>query len=125
MPREVPEWIGVTDDTPIPPKVQLRVFRRYKGICQCGCGIKIRGKSWDIDHRIALINGGQNRETNLVPMLVEHHRKKTCADVAQKKRNYRRQLAHAGIKPRRSRPIPGSKGSGIRRRMDGTVWRES
>lgn len=123
MPRELPEWVGATDDTSVPMRVQLRVFERYGGVCQCGCGIRIRGKRWDADHRIALVNGGENREQNLVPMLVDHHRAKTRADVAQKSQNYRVQLAHAGIKPRRSRPIFGSKASGWRKRLDGTVER--
>jgi 5-methylcytosine-specific restriction enzyme A len=35
----------------------------------------------------------------------------------------RQQRAHLGAKARKSRPIPGSRASGLRKRMDGTVER--
>jgi 5-methylcytosine-specific restriction enzyme A len=76
--RSVPEWVGETDDVMPPVRVRARVFALYSGICQCGCGIRITpGDIWDADHQVALINGGENRESNLVPMLREHHKVKT------------------------------------------------
>ena len=42
MIRTTPEWIGKTDDTPVPPHVRLRIFERFGGIC-CECTIKIVG----------------------------------------------------------------------------------
>ena len=126
--RSLPEWIGTTPDSPIPPRVKLRCFERYGRQCQCGCGKSIAsGDKWDLDHSTALANGGVlerlvevevrangngNRESNLQPMLREHHRKKTRTDVAIKGYNYKRRLANAGIKRRKSRPMFGSKASG-------------
>lgn len=40
--------------------------------------------------------GGEHREHNLHPLLLEHHKKKTSDDVAIKSYSYRRKLAHAG-----------------------------
>lgn len=123
MSRAVPEWIGKTDDTPVPPQVRLRVFEKDKGICQCGCKIKIMGALWETDHTQAIINGGQNRESNLRTLLAKHHKVKTAADVREKSIVRRKRMKFLGIAPKKGRPMPGSKASGLRRRMDGTVER--
>lgn len=121
MTRSVPQWIGKNDDTPIPDRVRLRVFMRYNGICQCGCGHKIvTGERWQCDHRLALVNGGIHAETNLVPLLFEHHLHKTAADVALKSQTYRKQKSHYGLK-KSKRSMPGSRNSPWKRRMDGTI----
>jgi 5-methylcytosine-specific restriction protein A len=33
MPRSVAEWIGKTDNTPVPPRVKMRIFERHNGRC--------------------------------------------------------------------------------------------
>lgn len=110
--RSVPEWRGSTPDAAIPPRVRLRVWDKFGGVCQCGCNRKIvTGERWECDHRRALITGGEHVESNLQPMLVEHHKRKTKDDIAIKTYNYKRRLAHAGIKRRKSRPMPGSRDS--------------
>lgn len=112
MPRSVPEWIGRTDDTAIPPRVRVRVFERDGGVCQCGCGIKIRpGDKWQTDHGKAIINGGENRESNLGTYLEGHHKIKTRRDVAEKSKVYRVKAKHLGVKKRR-RTIPGRRFNG-------------
>jgi 5-methylcytosine-specific restriction endonuclease McrA len=111
--RTVAEWVGSTPDAAIPPRVRLRVFERERGICHIS-GRKIQpGEPWDCDHRIALINGGEHRESNLFPALRDKHREKTAADVAEKALVARRRQKHLGIK-KTSRPIFGSKASGWR-----------
>lgn len=113
--RSLPEWIGKSNDAPIPPRVRLRQFDHDNGICQCGCGIKIRpGDKWQTDHIVALVNGGENRESNLRTMLTDHHKAKTAADVAEKAKTYERRAKHLGIK-RSKTPIRGW------RRFDGSV----
>jgi len=111
--REVPEWIGKTDDDAIPARVRLRVFAAHNGICHLS-GRRIRpADAWDCDHIVALANGGEHRERNLAPALREKHREKTAQDVKQKARNDRVRKRHMGIKKPRS--IRGW------RRFDGTV----
>ena len=96
-------WIGATPDTPIPPRVKLRVFERHNGICHLS-GRKIRaGEPWDCDHVKALINGGENRENNLAPALRDKHREKTAEDVAEKSAIYTKRIKHLGIAKPKSR----------------------
>ncbi len=98
MTRSLPEWIGASDDSIAPPRVRVRVFDRYEGRCQCGCNRKIMaGERWDAEDTIAIINGGQRRESNLKPWLSEHHPKKTALDVAEKSRVYRKRAKHLGV----------------------------
>lgn len=120
MSRTPQEWIGKTDDTPIPARVKLRVFERFKGICQ-ETGQKIRaGDEWDCDHKIALINGGQNRESNLRPVLRSAHRAKTRRDLAQKKKDQRVRKKHLGLHKSRN-PLPGGRGDNRKRKVSGEI----
>jgi 5-methylcytosine-specific restriction protein A len=100
MARSVAEWIGRNDDTPAPPRVRLRVFEAYGGRCHWS-GQKINvGDVWDLDHIRALINGGENRESNLAPILRgKPHKEKTAADVSEKSKVARVRAKHLGIFP--------------------------
>jgi 5-methylcytosine-specific restriction endonuclease McrA len=40
----------------------------------------------EADHIVPLIAGGENRESNLRTLLAAHHKTKTAADVAERKR---------------------------------------
>ena len=121
MTRAVPEWIGATPDTKIPDRVKVRVFDRNGGICQCGCTRKIRsGDKWETDHIVAIINGGENRESNLQTLLDVCHDIKSKADVATKSETYDMRARHLGLKRSRN-PMPGSRASPWKRKMDGTV----
>ena len=121
--RAVPEWIGKTPDSAVPPRVRVRVFDRFDGRCQCGCNRKIFvGEAWDCEDEIAIINGGERRESNLRPFLREHHHAKTREDVAIKSKTYRKRAKHIGAK--RNRPSFATNRNGpFRKRMDGTVER--
>jgi len=118
--RAVPEWVGKHDDSRIPDRVRLRIFLQYAGRCQCGCARLIRiGEPWDLDHRQALINGGEHRESNLVPLLKEHHKNKSKQDVAEKSKTYQMRRRHYGIKKSRGKPMLGTKASGWKRKVSG------
>lgn len=124
MSRATPEWIGRNDSEPFPSRVRLRIFERDKGCCQCGCGRAIRaGEKWETDHRIALINGGNNQESNGCTLLTEHHRTKTAHDVAEKSMVYAKRIKHFGISKRKGRPMVGSRASNWKRKMDGSLVR--
>lgn len=118
--RKVPEWIGKTPDTKIPPRVILRVLEAYGGKCADTC-VKIRaGGGWQMDHIIALANGGENRETNLQPLITKAHKEKTADDVAMKAKDRRIKSKHMSIHKPKS-IMPGSKASKWKRKVDGTV----
>ncbi len=123
MSRDLPEWIGKDDNEGVPRRVRLRVFILADGRCGC-CARRLRaGDAWQIDHRVALINGGGNRESNLQVLCDWCHKPKTVFDIAEKSRTARKRAAHLGIKRGSSRPLLGTKASGIRKRMNGAVER--
>lgn len=109
--RSVPEWIGKTPDTRIPPRVKLRVFLAHGGVCHLSKRKIMPGEEWDCDHVRALINGGENRETNLAPALKDKHREKTRADLDEKSKVYRTRAKHLGLWPKGQR-IGGRKFNG-------------
>lgn len=89
MTRALPEWIGASDDAKVPPRVRVRIFERCGGVCHLSGRKIMAGEAWELDHVIALINGGEHRESNLAPALKAAHRAKTAEDVALKsKGNY-------------------------------------
>lgn len=104
MARSVEEWIGKTDDHRAPGKVRQRIFDRD---CRCHlCGIEIQvGQKWDLDHAKALINGGENRETNLRPAHVKCHKEKSARDVAEKAKVAAIRQKHIGAKTAPVKPI--------------------
>ena len=115
MSRKVEEWIGKTDDTPLPPRVRVRLFDADGGRC-AECGIQIRpGNGPAYDHIKALINGGENRETNFQVLCIPCHSSKTAVDVAEKSTVYEKRAKHLGAKVKK----PWN--NGLRRRMNGTV----
>jgi 5-methylcytosine-specific restriction endonuclease McrA len=99
--RTVEEWIGKSDDHRAPGKVRQRVFDRERRICHLR-GTEIQtGQKWDLDHIVALINGGENREANLKPAHRKCHKDKTAADVAEKSKIAAIRGRHTGaIRPK-------------------------
>lgn len=119
--RSVKEWVGKHDDSHVPERVRDRVFLKYRGVCYLS-GREIRtGEKWEAHHIKALWKGGEHRETNLAPALVEPHKAETRKDRALKANDDRVRKKHLGIRKRQSRPMPGTRASGIRKRMDGRV----
>lgn len=105
MSRSLPEWIGKDDDAVPPLRVRLRVFEAYGGKCWL-TGRKIMpGDEWDIDHKVALVNGGRNVESNLAPALRYAHRIKTASDVGQKAAAAKAKAKHFGMKAKRRRIV--------------------
>lgn len=102
MSRSVKEWIGKTDDSRPPPHVRVRIFESHDGICHIAKRKIMRGDDWDLDHVKALINGGENRESNMAPALRDKHREKTARDVAEKSKNYRTRAKYLGQKKPRT-----------------------
>lgn len=97
MPRDLPEWIGKTADAKVPPRVRLRIFKSYEGRCYLS-GREIRpGDAWELEHKVALILGGEHRESNLAPALAEFHKPKTAAEMKVKAKTDALAKRHRGI----------------------------
>lgn len=114
--RSVPEWRGKTPDTAIPTRVRLRVFERCKGRCgQCDRKINAAsGDKWTLEHIQALINGGENRESNLGVTCDWCLPVKNAADVAEKSNIYRKRSKTLGLKAQKPK-------SRFVRKLDGTT----
>lgn len=114
--RSVPEWIGKTPDTPAPPRVRQRVYDRHKGVCYLS-GILIAGKPWQIEHIKPLHLGGENRESNLAPALVDYHAIKTAAEMKAKAKADRAAKRSSGARqtPKQKINSPGFGESGRRK----------
>lgn len=118
--RSVPEWIGKHPDQKVPDHVRLRIFDRYEGRCYLS-GAKIRaGDAWELEHIIALTLGGEHRESNLAPALVEHHKAKTAQDRRKKKKSDRVRRKHFGMH-RAKYPMHGGRKSREKKTIDGRV----
>lgn len=102
MTRHVEEWIGKNDDTAIPDRVKVRVFQAHGGVCHISKRKIMTGEAWDAEHVIAIINGGENRESNLAPALREKHKAKTAQDMAEKAKVYAKRKRHLGVKTKRT-----------------------
>jgi 5-methylcytosine-specific restriction endonuclease McrA len=115
--RKLPEWVGKTPDAKVPDRVRLRIFEREGGACHLS-GRKIKpGDMWDLDHKVALANGGEHRELNLFPALRDKHRKKTAEDVAEKSKVAKKAKKHTLPKTDRRQ-----KASGFRKLPPGYRW---
>ena len=111
--RTVPEWIGETPETAVPLRVKMRVFDAHGGRCHWS-GKKIAaGDRWDVDHVRALINGGENRESNLAPILREKHKEKTARDIDEKAKVARLRAKHLGLWPKSHFEIPAQDPSAL------------
>src|SRR5688572_7029909 len=109
---------------PLSTKARLALFLAHDGKCHV-CGGRIQpGDGWDVEHRIPLAMGGEDGGDNLAPVHRKGcHSSKTATDLGDIARAKRREALHLGAKARASRPIPGSRASGLSKRMNGTVER--
>ncbi|MBN8294538.1 HNH endonuclease [Rhodobacter sp. NTK016B] len=121
MARKTAEWIGRTDDTPPPPRVKERILRAHGNRCAITQREFGPGDTIEFDHILALTNGGENREGNLQPVLSTAHKEKSRADVRIRAKNSRVFKKRNGINSGPKRKIPGSKGTGMRKGVDGSV----
>jgi 5-methylcytosine-specific restriction enzyme A len=104
------------------PTQRAAVFRDAGGICHL-CSRRIApGEAWEIEHVQALALRGADDPTNWRPAHADCHAVKSKDDVRMIRKADRQAKAHAGIK-RSSRPLLGSKASGWRKKMDGSVER--
>jgi 5-methylcytosine-specific restriction protein A len=105
---------------------RVRIFDAGAGLCHfCGCKIHAeRGEAWDVSHVIPLEAGGPDELHNMQPAHRTCHRKHTAEiDAPRIAKTKRQRQKHLGIRHPTVRPLPGSRASGIRKRMSGEVER--
>ena len=97
--RTIPEWIGSSPDAKVPTRVRLRVFEAHQGRCYLS-GRKINaGDAWELEHVKPLHLGGENRESNMAPALVQAHREKSARELTAKAKADRIRAKHLGVYP--------------------------
>lgn len=112
---------------------RARIFAARDGVCgnpdrgkdDWGCGRKIRGQDWQVEHDPALELGGVDKDDQCYVVCSWCVKGKDASDHKQaaKNRNVYTSL-HVPRKYRtKGRPMMGSRASGWRKRMDGTVER--
>jgi 5-methylcytosine-specific restriction enzyme A len=102
----------------------LAILDQSSGSCHW-CGVKIRGgEPWTPDHVKRLADGGADDLSNLRAIHRRCHDAKTAKEASRAAKADTIAAKHWGIKPTAARhPFPGSKASGWKKRMDGTVER--
>lgn len=77
---------------------RLRIFLANDGRCHVCKGRISVGEAWELDHRIALALGGDDKEHNLAPAHKKgcHAGKTAKEDVPAIAKAKRRQIAHVG-----------------------------
>jgi hypothetical protein len=110
--RAVQEWIGEHPDQKVPPYVRLRVWLRqqrdYDGR-DPETGEKLKsasGKHAHLDHKKALAEGGEHRESNFIFRAIGPHRKKSAEETSRKSKADRGAMRKAGIGSAK-RPLQG------------------
>ena len=86
--------------------------------CKCKTG-GANGLDWD--HTIPLEMGGDDTLANLQPLCKSCHKAKTATDAGHIAKGKRMKQRTMGIKRQSRQPMPGSRASGLKKRLDGTV----
>lgn len=79
----------------------------------------------EFDHIVAIWLKGKNCESNLQAIRKSVHSRKTKTEATVRAKVNRIRNKELKLNKPKSRPIPGSKASGWRKRMDGTVERRT
>ena len=107
------------------PQTKLAAWKRCGGYCECDAhkGKKHRILSARYDHIVPDWLGGDNSLGNCQVLDLRCDKVKTYdTDIPAIAKSKRIEAKRAGLK-RKGRPLAGTKASGIRKRMDGTVVR--
>jgi 5-methylcytosine-specific restriction protein A len=106
---------------------RAKLFLDRGGKCEGPCGRRLSSKDvWHVDHRIALENGGTNDPPNLQILCAWCHKPKTASDAKLAAKGRAQAVAHViptSQRRKKGPPIPGSKRSKFKRKMDGTIER--
>lgn len=103
------------------PTRRLKVFERAKGTCWvCFRRIQI-GEKWIVEHLRPLGLGGTDDDENLGVTHLTCAQEKTKGDMQAISKAKRSKIKAYGMKSPAKNPMPGSKASKWKRRMDGTV----
>ena len=100
--REWQEWIGATPDSNPSPHIRTRIIMLWEMVCYLS-GIKIKNVTdAELEHVVALSEGGENREGNLRPALPDAHKQKTKLEGERRTKANKVAAFNTGSKPKSS-----------------------
>lgn len=118
--------LGTTPRRKLSTRDRLKVFEAHGGVCAL-CGGKIDGsrETWIVEHLRALGLAGEDAPENMAPAHEHCAAAKTKDDVARIAKAKRVKVRHIGARAPSRNPVPGSRNTPFRRRMNGTTeWRD-
>ncbi len=99
---------------------RLKILEAANNHCHI-CALRIdSGQLWDVEHVRPLALGGLDDDHNLAPAHRHCHAPKTVEDIGRISKAKRQAAKHVGASQSRN-PMPGSKRSKWKRKMDGTT----
>jgi 5-methylcytosine-specific restriction protein A len=105
-------------------KTRAEVHLRAGGCCEA-CGAKLKVGEGEYDHILPNELGGEPTADNCRLICMVCHKAKTAEDIRRIRKADRQRDRHSGALKPSSRPVLGSRASGVRKRMDGSVERWS
>ncbi len=107
--------------TEFPKKIKVLAFKRANGRCE-SCSAPLFPTKFEYDHRLADTFGGEPTLENCEVLCTNCHDAKTYrSDIPAVAKSNRVRAKHIGAKAKTRRPLPGSKDSGWKRKLDGSV----
>jgi 5-methylcytosine-specific restriction protein A len=106
----------------ISTRERARLFLLHEGLCHI-CGNKIDGvrERWDVEHVIPFALTQDDSDENRKPAHYACHKPKTKDDVRMIRKSDRVRAKHIGAKAPTRRPLPGSRNSPFKIKLDGTI----
>ena len=105
---------------------KIAAYERADGICECGCGQPFGEhpkERPEYHHRVEAALGGGNDLENCRCVRVDCHLKITASVSAPRVAKVRREKKRRKGWSAKKRLIPGSKGTGIRKPINGPAYR--
>ena len=121
MPFITPEDVSTTRRGSLSPRRRLQAWERTSGTCVV-CNQRIDGvrERWIVEHIRALELGGADALENMGPAHEACGRTKTRDDHSRTAQAKRQKVRHLGANTI-TRPLPGSRATGLKRKINGIV----
>ncbi|MCH9751089.1 MAG: hypothetical protein K0U61_02620, partial [Alphaproteobacteria bacterium] len=105
-------------------ETKRKAWDRSKGICECGCGVKIvDGDGPEYDHELECFLGGDNSLENCRVLRLRCHKQKTRLRRLELDKTRRGLEKRLNLRTKKSRPMAGNRNSRFKKKMDGSVER--
>ena len=113
------EDVGTTARGHLSTRRKLAIWEREKGLCMM-CSCRLTPGAFIFEHVIPLELGGPDTDDNIRLTCLPCAGEKTRKDHRNAAKAKRVKAKHLGLKKSKN-PLPGSKGSKWRKKMDGSV----